>query len=679
LTSGRVGSLLATALLVLAVAYPCTARAAAEDQVRLLDVPYLPQSEALCGGAAAAMVMRYWTGSVVHADAFAGLVNEEAGGIRGDDLVRGLRDRGWQAVSFRGDPQVVAEHLANRRPLIVLIEDSPNRFHYLVVVGWWRDRVIAHDPARAPFRVYDATSFTAAWAKSGYWTLLATPPATTADSPPEGAASAPAAAPVAADGGGTTTCEAMVSEGVRLAGAGDLDRAAALLELAREMCGGDPAPLRELAGVHVVRKEWSLAAKLAADALRIDSSDAHSARILATSRFLLDDLDGALDAWNRIGEPVVDLVNVSGLERLRYEVAANLMELEPRDSLTSSTLALARRRLSELPAAALSSVTYAPGASGRANVEAAIVERPVFPSGVVPLGVIGARALTDREVSVTIAGVTGGGEALTASWRWWSRRPRIGLSFEAPSPSRHLGSVWRVDAFHDEQTYAPDREFKETWRAAKFSTADWLTPEWRAELGIGIDHFDKIGNSGSFAASLERRARDDDWRVITAVGVYAGNLTTATLSTHVDWRTPRRATGSAFLARGGFQVAGDEAPLALWPGAGTEPARDALLRAHPLLDDGVVTDAVIGRTLVSGSAEWRYWFQPGPRPFRIAPALFADAARAARSIDGFDQRFHVDVGIGLRLGMPGAGVLRVDLGRGLRDGEMALSLGWDLR
>ena len=108
MTSGRVGSLLATAVLVLAVAYPCTAGAAAEDQVRLLDVPYLPQSEALCGGAAAAMVMRYWTGSVVHADAFAGLVNEEAGGIRGDDLVRGLRDRGWQAVSFRGDPQVVA-------------------------------------------------------------------------------------------------------------------------------------------------------------------------------------------------------------------------------------------------------------------------------------------------------------------------------------------------------------------------------------------------------------------------------------------------------------------------------------------------------------------------------------------------------------------------------------------
>ena len=664
-------------MVVMAVAYPCTALTAAEDHVRLLDVPYLPQSEALCGGAAVAMVMRYWTGSVVYADAFASLVNDDAAGIRGDDLVKTLRDQGWQAVSFRGDAQVVAEHLASRRPLIVLIEDSPNRFHYVVVVGWWRDRVIAHDPARAPFRVYDEKSFTAAWSKSGYWTLLTTPPMTNVNSHSGTPAVVPAA--TSAPGAGATTCGSMVSEGVRLAGAGDLDRAAALLEVAKELCGGDPGPLRELAGVHALRKEWRLAARLASDALRVDASDAHAARILATSLFLLDDLDGALDAWNRIGEPIVDLVNVSGLERLRYQVAANLMQLEPRETLTSTTLAHARRRLSELPGASVSSVTYAPAGSGRANVEAAIVERPVFPSGALPLVVLGARALTDREVAVTVAGLTGGGEALTARWRWWTRRPRVAISFEAPSPARRVGDIWRVEAFHDEQTYAPDSEFKETRRGARLSAVDWLTAEWRAELGIGFDHFHGIGNSGSLTASVERRARADDWRVTAAASVYAGALSTATLSTRVDWRTPRRTTGGALMAHAGVQVAGTDAPLALWPGAGTEPVRDALLRAHPMLDDGVVTDAVIGRTLASGGAEWRYWIQPGARPFRVAPAVFVDVARAARSLDGFDRRFHIDLGVGLRLGMPGAGALRVDLGRGLRDGKMALSVGWDSR
>ena len=36
-----------------------------------LDVPYLPQTEALCGGAAAAMVMRYWGARDVYPDDFA--------------------------------------------------------------------------------------------------------------------------------------------------------------------------------------------------------------------------------------------------------------------------------------------------------------------------------------------------------------------------------------------------------------------------------------------------------------------------------------------------------------------------------------------------------------------------------------------------------------------------------
>jgi len=37
-----------------------------------------------------------------------------------------------------------------------------------------------------------------------------------------------------------------------------------------------------------------------------------------------------------------------------------------------------------------------------------------------------------------------------------------------------------------------------------------------------------------------------------------------------------------------------DAPLALWPGAGTGQGREGLLRAHPLIDDGVIHDAVFG-------------------------------------------------------------------------------------
>ena len=64
----------------------------------------------------------------------------------------------------------------------------------------------------------------------------------------------------------------------------------------------------------------------------------------------------------------------------------------------------------------------------------------------------------------------------------------------------------------------------------------------------------------------------------------------------------------------------------------------------------------------------------------LVAALFAgfvDAARATRRFAGDDGQLHVDLGVGLRLKVPGSnGSLRVDLARGLRDGAVAFSAGW---
>ena len=62
--------------------------------VHLLDVPYLPQSESLCGGAAIAMLMRYWGAANVYAETFADLVDPAADGVHGADLLKALRSRG---------------------------------------------------------------------------------------------------------------------------------------------------------------------------------------------------------------------------------------------------------------------------------------------------------------------------------------------------------------------------------------------------------------------------------------------------------------------------------------------------------------------------------------------------------------------------------------------------------
>jgi hypothetical protein len=123
-------------------------------------------------------------------------------------------------------------------------------------------------------------------------------------------------------------------------------------------------------------------------------------------------------------------------------------------------------------------------------------------------------------------------------------------------------------------------------------------------------------------------------------------------------------------------AAGRQAPFALWHGAGTGPRADALLRAHPVLDGGRVDRAVFGRRLLHAGVEWRRWLAPVRRVARIAPAIFIDAGRALDGAPFSDPRAHVDVGAGIRFVLPGAGVVGIDLGRGLRDGEMALSIGW---
>ena len=81
-----------------------------------MDVPYLAQTDALCGGAAAAMVFRYW--GDVHADPqeFAPIVDRRAGGIANGALVDAVRRRGWQAVALAGGSADLQARLDARQP-----------------------------------------------------------------------------------------------------------------------------------------------------------------------------------------------------------------------------------------------------------------------------------------------------------------------------------------------------------------------------------------------------------------------------------------------------------------------------------------------------------------------------------------------------------------------------------
>jgi peptidase C39-like protein len=656
----------AVALGTAAVSPPVLAQGAPAPPA-LLDVPYLPQSEELCGGAAIAMVMRYWGATAVYAETFANLVDPGVQGIRGRDLIRALEERGYESASFEGNLDHIARALAGRRPAIALIEDRPGRLHYVVLVGMRRDRIVIHDPARAPFRVVDAGDFLRAWAPAGYWMLVAQPGPNAMATP-----SVSAVESSVGESPATGVCGGMVDEGVRLSGQGDPAAAERVLELAAAECPHDAAPLRELAGVRVLRGEWLQAATLARAALERDPDDQHATRTLATSLFLAGEREKALDAWNRVDAPVVDFVDIRGLQQTRYAVAAAALDLSAQTVLTRGRLERARRRLDALPSLIGSRVTYEPDEADRAQVVAAVVERPVFPNGLLPLGAIALRVVTDRDVKVTSASPTGGGELWSASWRWWEHRPRVAFGVAAPAP---FGGVWAVDAYAERQSYgAANTLTVERRRGVTLSASDWLNRSTRLLTDLSFDRW-ASGFTTSVMGQIGR-SFDDGRGVVSFDGtIVMGAFRTELLGVRGEWQSATERVGPVWHLRGGVDTAGHRAPFALWPGAGVGQGRDVLLRAHPLLHDGIVR-GVFGRRLSHGGVEWRYWRESIFRTIRVAPAVFVDVARAGHVPAFGDDRTHLDAGVGVRCAVPGAGVLRMDIARGLRDGHTSLSVGW---
>ena len=660
-----------TLLSLVAAAIPSVA-ASAHRQVpdppaRLLDVPFIQQSEALCGGAAAAMVMRFWGATGINAESFAPLVDREAGGIRGQDLLRDLRRRGWEAQSFRGDRSSVAGRIAERRPVVALIEDRPGSFHFVVVVAWANGRVVYHDPARAPFRVAPESRFDAAWQKSGRWTLLLLPP-------PSGVSAATVAdrstVPLA-----KTPCDDLVAEGVRTAERGDRTAAREVFDAASELCPEASGPFREAAGLAALDGDWSEAERLARAAVSHDASDRHAWRIVATAAYLRGDPAAALEAWNRAGEPVIDLVRVVGLDRTRYAVATGLIGLEAETVLTTRLLAVAGHRLRDLPSAELSSVSYKPLPEGRATVDAVLVERPVLPTTRASLAPAAVRLATDREVALDIASPTGNGELLRASWRWWENRPRYELAFLAPSAA----GLWRLSAFGEQQRYGDALSATiERRRGGDISLSRWTSTLTRWEIGAGVDTWDGEDRTVSLSGGVDQRLSSDRLSLRLDASIVAGDFNARTADLAVHWRSRTAHRGLVVLGDAGWSGVTTSARPALWNGAGTGHGRDPWLRAHPLLEDGRVEGDVFGRTLVHGSAEVRRWLQPVLKMVRVAPVAFIDVAQARRRLKA-GSAWHVDTGLGVRVALPGSGVLRVDVGKGLRDGATALSFGWSVR
>jgi predicted double-glycine peptidase len=547
------------------------ARPDATTGVRL-DVPYLPQTEALCGGAAVAMLLRYW--GEAHADIhqFAALVDKRAGGIAEQALVDAVERRGWQTRRFAGSIDLLREELHRGRPVVILIQDRPGRYHFVVVTGVTNDEVVVHDPTWGPYRHVAVKRLLRGWRPTGFWSLLILPGyARHADAAgprivpqPDHRQLTSAAKPLESDVSGVSqsACDRLLASAIDEVERRGLAEADAILGDVRWRCPDAAGPVRELAAVRFTERRWQEASALAQQALARDPKDEYAWEVLASSRFIQNDLSGALRAWNHIGKPRVDSVRIEGLERTRYALVSAALDLRSSILLTEESFLRAERRLAQLPDRASARISFAPQIDGFASVDVAVAERRSRPRGRIEWTAAAIQTALDREVEITVPGWRGQGDLWTANWRWWDHRPRVAFSFAMPHAGT-LPGVWRVEGSWEVQSYgfgarsASRPALREERGHGGLVIADWLNGNLRYELTAGLDSWNGVRRAASVGALLDRRwARD---RLSIVADATAGMPLTAdpgfrSAGLRVTFRSSTTATGPHVNAESGGPV-----------------------------------------------------------------------------------------------------------------------------
>ena len=253
------------------------------------------------------------------------------------------------------------------------------------------------------------------------------------------------------------------------------------------------APLRELAGVRFSQQRWHDAATLAERALDRDAEDGYAWDVLGSSRFIQNDVDGALRAWNHIDKPQVDSVQIAGLTRTRYAFIAQIAALTPNTVLTARQLTLANRRLGELPDRVTLAVGYRPEADGFATVNVNLVERSRGPRQHRWTGYRSARRPRSIERSASpfpaIPARASFGKRAGAGGAEGRGSRRV---FRRRAPGR-LGGIWRVDGSWEAQTYGAQQindtpgDIRQHQTHGAISFSNWVMPNLRFEASSGVD------------------------------------------------------------------------------------------------------------------------------------------------------------------------------------------------
>lgn len=149
------------------------------------DVPFYPDGSDQwgpdqCGPVSLAEVMNYYGGKnkTTPARISRRIWSKTARGTLDIDMPLYPARAGFRAVQYRGSVRDIERNIDRGRPLIVFVDYGfwvYQHGHYMVVVGYDNDGVVVHT-GNTPLLRVPWDKFLGSWRKTGYWTLLITPP-----------------------------------------------------------------------------------------------------------------------------------------------------------------------------------------------------------------------------------------------------------------------------------------------------------------------------------------------------------------------------------------------------------------------------------------------------------------------------------------------------------------------
>jgi tetratricopeptide (TPR) repeat protein len=640
-----------------------------------LNVPFVPQEKDTCGAAALAMVLAYWGQPVAHDDIAGALLKKELRGIPGSELARFARERGLTATAYKGDLGHLRTFVERGRPLIVAWDMGRGRFHDVVVVGFEGDDVVVNDPARGPSRREDAQTFERRWSGAGHWTLLVAREEAGAAAPPD-------------------SYDELVRRGVASGKEGRLDDARDALERAVSLDPARPEALVERGGLRFLAKEYDAAITDFEQALD-RRPDAYTREMLATSLFLKGRTTAALREWNRLGQPVVQDVRIVGTKHTEPEWVRREVMPSTGHMLRPKHLEGTRLRLVETGLFRSGEPRPVPLGGGKVDLEVAVVERHGLWDHWAEFAARTAIYAFSQKVRLRYYNLLDSGVTLQSEYKWEKTQPRLMGTLYWARPAG-LPFHFYLEGVTARPEYALDGPITLRTQGMAAGIRRVLGSRTVAQLGVRARHrsfsrfrFDSpAGDINGFDAGVERRWLDRPrhrlqsalyfFQATEAFGsdlVYPRALAMARYYGTVAGADDSEMPAAMFATQVQWGAGGTGMPLddMFAPGAASE--MDLPLRGHRQKREGVLGVTPIGRRLVLANAEWRQRVV-NHRLVQAGIVLFYDGARISDTAQGPRHSDLHDVGVGLRIRVKGAPILRVDYGWSVNgDGKTALTAG----